>query len=131
MCIRDRSSRKWRNINKIFQFDQSIESLDYLDEEIEISLLEFESSINQVIDNPPTKITMLGLPIDILSEALISNTVLEGKQFFFLIDEFENFQDYQQQILNTLVKHNNRFYTFKIGVRELGFRQKALSLIHI
>ncbi|EPS3326365.1 TPA: hypothetical protein PVK60_000940 [Acinetobacter baumannii] len=119
------SSRKWRNINKVFQFDQSIESLDYLDEEIEISLLEFESSINQVIDNPPTKITMLGLPIDILSEALISNTVLEGKQFFFLIDEFENFQDYQQQILNTLVKHNNSFYTFKIGVRELGFRQKA------
>ncbi|WP_111855879.1 ORC-CDC6 family AAA ATPase [Acinetobacter oleivorans] len=117
--------KKWRRIKTVLQLEEVIDSLEYLEEELEILLLEFESSINQVIDNPPSKITMQGAPIDTLSEALISGTVLEGKQFFFLIDEFENFQDYQQQVLNTLIKHNNSFYTFKIGVRELGFRQKA------
>lgn len=27
--------------------------------------------------------------------------------------------------MNTLVKHNNEYYTFKIGVRELGFRERS------
>ena len=41
-----------------------------------------------------------------------------------LIDEYENFNDSQQQLINTLIKHNHEHYTFKIGVRELGWRVK-------
>ena len=119
------SQRNWKKILKAFNFNDEIKNLEELDEELEISLLEFEASINQIVDNPPKNLTMQGAPIDILSEALISGTILEGKQFFFLIDEFENFYNYQQKILNTLIKHNNNFYTFKVGVRELGFRERA------
>ncbi|MDC4918678.1 hypothetical protein OHV93_12780 [Acinetobacter baumannii] len=119
------SQRNWRKILKVFHFSEDIQNLEQLDEELEICLLEFEASINQIVDNPPRNLTMQGAPIDILSEALINGTILDGKQFFFLIDEFENFHNYQQKILNTLIKHNNNFYTFKVGVRELGFRERA------
>lgn len=119
------NKRNLRKIHTVFHLNNNIETLDALEEELEILLLEFEASINQVVDNPPKNLTMQGAPIDVLSEALISGTILDGKQFFFLIDEFENFDNYQQKILNTLIKHNNKFYTFKVGVRELGFRERA------
>ena len=44
--------------------------------------------------------------------------------FYLLIDEYENLLDGQQQIMNTLLKHVPECYTFKIGVRELGWRVK-------
>ena len=116
---------EWRKILISLRIEKAINNLDELKEEVEILLIDFEASINQAIDNPPDNLTTRGAPIDILSEALTSTVSLKGKQFFFLIDEFENFEDYQQKILNTLIKHSNDHYTFKIGVRELGFRERS------
>ena len=121
----DITKQNWKKILRALHIEDDINSLEELSEELEIIIIEFEASINQAIDEPPKNITMCGAPIDILSQALISNTVLENKQFFFLIDEFENFEDYQQKVVNTLIKHNNKYYTFKIGVRELGFRERS------
>ena len=42
-----------------------------------------------------------------------------------MLDEYENFDDYQQQVVNTYIKHAGPSYTFKIGVRELGWRMRA------
>ena len=42
-----------------------------------------------------------------------------------MIDEYENLLDYQQQVANTLVKHAGDTYSFKIGVRELGWRCRS------
>ena len=50
---------------------------------------------------------------------------LPGKHFFFCSNEYENYSDYQQQLTNTLIKHSGETYTFKIGVKELGFRTRA------
>ncbi|CAB3865314.1 hypothetical protein LMG26684_02788 [Achromobacter mucicolens] len=102
-----------------------ISSISELAEEIELLVLEFEASVNTITDDPPTKVSVLGAPLDAVAEALAASSQLNGKQFFFLIDEFENFEDYQQRVLNTLIKHANTNYTFKIGVRELGWRQRA------
>ena len=44
---------------------------------------------------------------------------------FFLVDEYENFEDYQQQVVNTLIKHSGQWYTFKVGVREFGWRVRS------
>ncbi|UVM21165.1 hypothetical protein [Pseudomonas wadenswilerensis] len=104
---------------------EDIQSTDELAEEIEYLILDFEALINTVSDNPPEQISSLGAPLDALARALLSSPQLEGKQFFFLIDEFENFEDYQQRVLNTIIKHANTDYTFKIGVRELGWRQRG------
>lgn len=42
--------------------------------------------------------------------------------FYIIFDEYENFLDYQQRIVNTLIKHGGENYFFKVGVRELGWR---------
>ncbi|MEJ6551178.1 MULTISPECIES: hypothetical protein [Psychrobacter] len=119
------TEQNWKKILRALHITDDIRNLEELSEELEIIIIEFEASINQAIDEPPKNITMCGAPIDILSQSLTSDTALKNKQFFFLIDEFENFEDYQQKIVNTLIKHNNDYYTFKIGVRELGFRERS------
>ncbi|MCU5773029.1 ORC-CDC6 family AAA ATPase [Winslowiella arboricola] len=102
-----------------------VKNLEKLSEELEYSIIEFEISVNSIIDNPPKNLSILAAPIDILTKSLCSLPIFKGKQFYFLIDEFENFEDYQQIILNTIIKHSNNYYTFKVGVRELGWRQRG------
>ncbi|WP_215410255.1 hypothetical protein [Janthinobacterium sp. JC611] len=103
----------------------TVDSVDALAEEIELLILQFEASINTIADKPATFLSMLGAPLDILADALSTCKQINGRQFFFLIDEFENLEDYQQRVFNTIIKHANKNYTFKIGVRELGWRQRA------
>jgi hypothetical protein len=100
-------------------------NLRELAHELRLKVLKFEASINSVQDEPPETLSMQAAPVDALAQALLSCPELKGKQFFFLIDEFENFEDYQQRILNTIIKHSPSDYTFKIGVRELGWRERA------
>lgn len=118
------AKREYRKIAATLSIE-NIFSISELSEEIELLILEFEASVNTISDDPPAKISALGAPLDAVAQALASTEQLLGKQFFFLIDEFENFEDYQQRVLNTIIKHANTNYTFKIGVRELGWRQRA------
>ncbi|CAE6816091.1 hypothetical protein G2912_28310 [Paraburkholderia aspalathi] len=118
------ADREFRKIAATLSIDK-ISSISELSEEIELLILEFEASVNTISDDPPAKISALGAPLDAVAEALAGSAQLSRKQFFFLIDEFENFEDYQQRVLNTIIKHANTNYTFKIGVRELGWRQRA------
>ncbi len=118
------SEREFRKIAATLSIDK-LSSISELSEEIELLILEFEAAVNTISDEPPAKISALGAPLDAVAQALAGSSQLTGKQFFFLIDEFENFEDYQQRVLNTIIKHANPNYTFKIGVRELGWRQRA------
>lgn len=99
--------------------------LSKLSSQLQVTVLDFEASINTVADVPAPRLSMQGAPLDALARALLSSPQLTGKQFYFLIDEFENFEDYQQRVLNTIIKHATSDYTFKIGVRELGWRERA------
>ena len=118
------NNKQWRKILASWRLSQEINDIDQLHEEIEILLIEFENALNSDIEEGRKLLTLLGVPIDILAKEILSVQNLKGKQFYFIIDEFENFEDYQQKILNTMIKHGNDYYTFKIGVRELGYRQK-------
>jgi len=118
------ADRDYRKIAATLSIEK-ISNISDLSEEIELLILEFEASINTISDAPPRKVSALGAPLDAVAEALAGSKQLYGKQFFFLIDEFENFEDYQQRVLNTIIKHANTNYTFKVGVRELGWRQRA------
>lgn len=100
-------------------------SLGSLADGLEGARIAFEVAINNVGDTVPSGLSMQGAPIDALTEVLCENGVLRGKQFFFLIDEYENLSDAQQQVMNTLIKHVKTDYTFKIGVKELGWRQRG------
>lgn len=104
---------------------QSEGRLAELAQEVRLQVLTFEASINSIGDAPPAFLSMQAAPVDTLASALLSTPALAGKQFFFLIDEFENYEDYQQRVLNTIIKHAPSSYTFKVGVRELGWRERA------
>ena len=86
------------------------------------SLIEFEAHINNVADSASPALSMQGAPMGILIEFVKRQEVFADKLFFFLIDEYENFEDYQQQMMNTLIKHSGELYSFKVCVRELGWR---------
>ncbi|HXT02254.1 MAG TPA: hypothetical protein VN915_16390 [Elusimicrobiota bacterium] len=101
------------------------EALPSLVAELERARIAFEVAINNVGDGIPSGLSMQGAPIDAISTVLCENGVLHGKQLFFLIDEYENFSDAQQVVINTLIKHVKPYYTFKIGVKELGWRQRT------
>ena len=86
------------------------------------SLTEFEAHINNVVDSGGPTLSMQGAPIGLLLESVKRQDAFADKLFFFLIDEYENLEDYQQRLINTLIKHSGELYSFKICVRELGWR---------
>ena len=85
----------------------------------------FESYINNVAEAPAIPLSLQGAPIDEFFSHLHGIDQFKDKHFFFLIDEYENFADYQQRVANTLIKHSGELYSFKVGVRELGWRVRA------
>jgi hypothetical protein len=82
----------------------------------------FEAYINNVADDAKMPLSMQGVPLDTLVGAMQKLPYLNGKTILFLLDEYENLEDYQQQVVNTLIKHSGQLYSFKIGVKELGWR---------
>jgi hypothetical protein len=87
--------------------------------------LGFETYINNVADQPSPPLSLQGAPLALVVEELASYKPFADKLFFIIIDEYENFLDEQQRVVNTLLKHAGSQLSFKIGVRELGFRQRT------
>jgi hypothetical protein len=100
-------------------------SVRELEDHVENSRLEFEAYINNVADGPSPPLTLQAAPVDALMEAISELPQFQGRNFFFLLDEYENFGDYQQQVVNTFIKHSGQLYSFKIGVKELGWRRRT------
>lgn len=91
--------------------------------EVERGLYSFQADINNLSSDkafPP--LSMFTDPIRALSEHALSLPQFRGKMFFLLLDEYENYTDYQQQMVNSAIKHCDDRYTFKVAVRELGWR---------
>lgn len=88
-------------------------------------LRRFEGLLNNLSPDELPKLSIQGQPIDELCEAILDLPQFKNKSFFFIIDEYENLLDYQQVIFNTLIKHCGEFYTFKIGIKELGWRRRS------
>lgn len=85
----------------------------------------FEAYINNVADATPPPLSMAGAPVDALMSTLANVPEFDGRHFFFLIDEYENFEAYQQVVVNTLIKQAGELYTFKVGIRELGWKRRT------
>jgi len=93
---------------------------------LELARISFEAAVNNVGDTgkmPP--LSMQGAPIDQLMKEVKALPQFLDKSFFFLVDEYENLDRLQQRVVNTLIKHCGELYTFKIGVREFGFRDRS------
>ena len=125
-CCEDEvlSAHSCKLIARSLHIQKRIDSFDTLCEELESAMYDFQSDVNNVSNDKIPKLSMPGDPIKIFVEQALNLSQLEGKMFYLLIDEYENLLDNQQQIMNTLLKHVPETYTFKIGVRELGWRVK-------
>lgn len=86
--------------------------------------VKFESFLNNISEDNMPVLSLQGAPVDQLMAALSETEEFRSKYFFFLIDEYENYLDNQQAIINTLIKHSGSSYTFKIGARVLGWRNR-------
>jgi hypothetical protein len=90
---------------------------------VRTAILSLESQVNNIGEAAPTALSMQKAPVDVLVGHL--KEAIPNKPFFFLFDEYENFDEYQQRVVNTLIKHSGDGYSFKIGVREMGMRTRA------
>lgn len=85
----------------------------------------FEAFLNNLDPDALPPLSLQGQAIDDLCHAVLELPQFVGKNLFFIVDEFENLLDYQQVVLNTLIKHCGSHYTFKVGVRDLGWRKRS------
>ena len=105
---------------------ENVASIEDFAKELRLSKLTFEYNVNNVADpGELPQLSMQGAPVDLLMEQVKDLPCFADQSFFFVIDEYENLDDSQQRVLNTLIKHCGRLYSFKVGVRELGFRERS------
>lgn len=92
------------------------------------ALIDFEAAINNISATEKPRASVLGRPLAYLTRALRADDRLAGKRVFFLVDEYENFEDYQQRVFNTLIKHaGDEGFTFKIGMKTTGHRERTTT----
>ena len=92
---------------------------------VERSRIRFEATINNVAEARIPALSLQGAPIDELLMEVKNLSHFYDTSFFFLLDEYENFDDSQKRAINTLIKHCGEYYSFKVGVREFGDSQRA------
>ena len=92
--------------------------------------LGFEAMINNVADSDMPAVSLQGAPVDVLLAEVKELPQFGATAFFFLLDEYENFDASQQRVVNTLIKHCGELYSFKISVREFGFEERGTLSDH-
>ena len=101
------------------------DTLDRLRNDLDLSRLRFEATVNNIAEATIPPLSMQAAPIDAFMSEVKRLPQFERTSFFFLIDEYENLDVPQQRVLNTLIKHCGELYSFKVGVRELGFKERS------
>jgi hypothetical protein len=101
-------------------------TLSEVREALEVAAADFEDSVNQLSSaSHVPRTSTLGRPLDLLVDGLQEDPVFASKAMLICIDEYENLEDYQQRVINTLIKHvGDSHYTFKIGVKTTGIRDR-------
>lgn len=97
-------------------------SLAELAQAIKQAILGFEFKMNNIADGLPPNLSVQGAPIEQLTTYLRQTAALQAKPIFILLDEYETLLEYQQRSINTLIKHPGASYTFKIGVKDFGWK---------
>ncbi len=97
---------------------------EQLIEEVENQIYQIRSYLNnpQYVKKPFN--IQSNILMNILTEALTENNMFKDCFFIIIIDEYENFKDYQQIIINTKLKQvkQNHKVTYKLLMRDDGLR---------
>ena len=119
----DLSNLSFANIGLALGLEKTAD-LSSLLERIEEASTHLELYINNLGRARPT-ISQLQSPITQFLGQLNKVPGHENTAFYIILDEYENLLDYQQKVVNTLIKHSGDNCYFKIGVRELGWRVRV------
>lgn len=118
------NKRSCKRIAKSLNLQDDVADFDALYDAIDDAMLDFQANLNNVADGDYPRLSMCSVPIQQITEAIRRLPQFTDKTTYLLIDEYENFSNSQQESMNTMLKHINDNYTFKIGVREMGWRVK-------
>ena len=102
-------------------FEKDIVSFDQLLELIireEIHLISYINNLNSV-ERP--KVLPNSYLLNTITKSLLSSSLFEDKAVHIFVDEYENLLEYQQRLVNTLVKHPNPVI-FDLGMRNKGLK---------
>ena len=116
----DASTLSFRSIAVALGLDD-VETAEKLLEEIHLATGRLEIYINNLGSARPI-VSQLQSPITQYLKLLKKLPGHKDVAFHIILDEYENLLDYQQTVVNTLIKHSGDNCYFKIGVRELGWR---------
>lgn len=100
-------------------------SLEEFSNLVSDATIELESYVNNVGGLPTPRLSMLGRPVSLLVDALRVPNGLGHRPVYFLLDEFENLMDYQQRVLNTMIKHSDVRISYKVGMKDTGHRERT------
>ena len=113
--ILGKSKKEFNNINDILvDLDNKIQEVTDFRSNIRISNIQFQ----------PSKV-FLSQSLSFETPKIAKETISEFDEdisFIILIDEYENFNEQQQRMVNTLLKFIKPGITFRIGMRLEGFR---------
>lgn len=118
------SDKNCNIIARSLLFNNLSSSFEELYSDMETEMYTFQSHINNIASLQNLELSLAGDPIKLITNKVLELRQFNGKMFYLLLDEYENLLDSQQVLINTLIKHSPQEYTFKIGVRELGWRKK-------
>ncbi|BBB92237.1 MAG TPA: hypothetical protein PKA28_04800 [Methylomusa anaerophila] len=91
--------------------------------EIDLYLDAIEDRINGLENNDSFKVRWVNAHRIIRDICIACNRMLKRDILFkIFVDEYETLQDYQQKIINTLIKHSTLPVIFNIGLRPQGMR---------
>jgi len=99
-------------------------SLKDLKNEVRKAMSTLQIHVNNPSDSSIT-LSIAEAPLRTIVEALENSKLLGERIIFCCIDEYENLLDYQQEVLNTYIKHSEPPLSYKVGVRKNGYRVKS------
>ena len=117
-----------KSFSKRLFINTAVESLEDFKFETNLYLDEIENYINGMpkADGKLRFVNARRFIVELL--AAFNNLVSREVLFKIFIDEYETLQEYQQKIMNTLIKHSTRPVIFNIGLRPDGMKtQQTIS----
>ncbi len=107
-----------------FGVDVKPSSVEELLNALETSLVQLELWVNNGGRGTSPNFSMAEAAIRHFVEAIEATGVLQGRQIFCCIDEYENLSETQQALINTYLKHSEPPLSYKIGIRKGGLKTR-------
>lgn len=105
--------------------DDSLTTLEKVKNDCFSVLQKIEDLINGDSDSSAFRATQPGTIFKSIVDVLHETDELSESVFKIYIDEYESFSEWQQKIINTLIKQSNHLLIYNIGMRHNGMKTKS------